>query len=162
MSDLLRMTEMTEAYAIQISGWKYPGEFALYNLPPWETMRADGWALCDPEKRKTDYRAFVTAEGQLAAFTRATFDPLGIMLGVGANPDCLSLGYGSEAIRQTVAQLADRHPGVTIYLEVRTWNKRAVRSYEKSGFVIRETVEQETYAGPGEFYRMVYGQGEPC
>lgn len=150
----LRMEEMTEVYAKEISAWRYEGEYRLYDMPPWREMVEDGWALADPDKRKSGYFAFVTEENKLAAFTRHTMETEGIMLGVGVNPDSLSMGYGSAAIGQTVTFLTERYPEREIFLDVRTWNKRAVRSYEKAGFSVRATIEQETHAGKGTFYRM--------
>ncbi|MGN0977811.1 MAG: GNAT family N-acetyltransferase, partial [Faecousia sp.] len=49
-----------------------------------------------------------------------------------------------------------RYPDKPLYLEVRTWNVRAVRCYEKAGFRIDgASFEQVTGMGPGTFYRMV-------
>lgn len=42
-----------------------------------------------------------------------------------------------------------------LYLEVRTWNIRAVKCYEKAGFQIEgEPFELTTGIGTGMFYRM--------
>ena len=43
-----------------------------------------------------------------------------------------------------------------MYLEVRTWNRRAVRCYEKAGFrIVGEPIRRTTSAGDGIFYHMV-------
>lgn len=43
-----------------------------------------------------------------------------------------------------------------MYLEVRTWNTRAVRCYEKAGFrVVGKPVKRVTLSGEGTFYHMV-------
>lgn len=40
-------------------------------------------------------------------------------------------------------------------MEVRTWNARAVRCYEKAGFqIIGEPIARTTPLGEGAFYRM--------
>lgn len=41
-----------------------------------------------------------------------------------------------------------------LHLEVRTWNKRAIRCYEAEGFKIIATKTQTTLLGTGEFYEM--------
>lgn len=152
----MQITEMTEKYAMEISEWKYADEFHIYNMPSWKEMVEDEWALTDVSKRKSDYFAFVTEDKGLVAFTRHTMQADGIMLGVGVNPKYLSLGYGSEAIKLTVEYLMVLYPSEKIFLDVRTWNKRAVRSYEKAGFIIEKTLEQETHVGNGQFFRMYY------
>ena len=49
------------------------------------------------------------------------------------------------------------YPGKTLYLEVRTWNQRAVRCYEHVGFVLDGApYTQTTGAGTDKFYRMVF------
>ena len=48
------------------------------------------------------------------------------------------------------------YPGKPLYLEVRTWNTRAVRCYEKSGFhSVGDPIEQTTPIGKGTFFHMV-------
>ncbi len=48
-----------------------------------------------------------------------------------------------------------------MYLEVRTWNQRAIACYEKAGFIIDGSViEQETMSGAGKFYRMIFNQNK--
>jgi ribosomal-protein-alanine N-acetyltransferase len=48
------------------------------------------------------------------------------------------------------------YPGKPMYLEVRTWNTRAVRCYEKAGFrVVGEPVKRVMLSGEGTFYHMV-------
>lgn len=45
--------------------------------------------------------------------------------------------------------------GKPLCLEVRTWNKRAIRCCQKSGFVINgEAHEMETLSGKSMFYQM--------
>ncbi len=47
-----------------------------------------------------------------------------------------SRGYGSEALRQMVEIIHHKHPQVkTLFIDPETGNKRAVRCYEKAGFV---------------------------
>lgn len=44
-----------------------------------------------------------------------------------------------------------------MHLEVRTWNRRAIRCYEKSGFYIDgQPFTQKTLSGEGRFFRMVH------
>lgn len=49
-----------------------------------------------------------------------------------------------------------RFPNKSIVLEVRAWNKRAIKCYQSQGFKIIEIKEIETPSGVGEFYVMKY------
>ena len=76
--------------------------------------------------------------------------------GIGVNPDCCSEGYGQQ-MTKTACEISKVLFGTKpLYLEVRTWNKRAVSCYQKAGFVIKgEPIRQTTSAGEGVFYHMV-------
>ena len=54
---------------------------------------------------------------------------------------------------ETACALSRRlFPGKPLYLEVRTWNTRAVRCYQKAGFRIDgEPIRQTTSLGEGLF-----------
>ena len=48
------------------------------------------------------------------------------------------------------------YPSKPLYLEVRTWNMRAVNCYKKAGFeIVGESFTMETLMGTGTFYRMI-------
>ena len=47
-------------------------------------------------------------------------------------------------------------PAKPLYLEVRTWNTRAVHCYEKAGsHIVGSEITQTTSIGEGVFYHMV-------
>lgn len=79
-----------------------------------------------------------------------------VFFGIGAHPDHCGQGYGTQ-MTALAWELSQRlYPGKPMYLEVRTWNTRAVRCYEKAGFrVVGEPVKRVTLSGEGTFYHMV-------
>jgi len=66
-------------------------------------------------------------------------------------PSAWDKGLGSEAARLTVACGFDRLNLETIYLGVNTENKRAIRSYERAGFVA-EGVRRKLIYRNGRYY----------
>ena len=77
--------------------------------------------------------------------------------GTSVRPDLCGQGYGQQMMKlaQTISQTL--YPGKPLYLEVRSWNRRAIRCYEKAGFVAEgEPFIQRTPIGEGEFIRMVW------
>lgn len=115
---MLTYHQTTENEKYEINDWKYSGDYAIYNNPPYE------------EQKKTG-RGF-------------------------ANPDYCSKGYGQQ-MTQTAWEISRQlFPDKPMYLEVRTWNKRAVRCYEKAGFhIVGDPIHQATSAGDGVFYHMI-------
>ena len=79
-----------------------------------------------------------------------------MFFGIGVNPDCCGKGYGQQMTRMAWEISQTLFPGKPMYLEVRTWNQRAIRCYEKAGFrIVGEPIQQTTSIGEGAFYHMV-------
>lgn len=145
---------ITEEEAKEVCSWKYPDEYACYNQPPYEELQEKGAMFCDPA-RKSNFRSFYDSE-QLIGFTNLAEEANEVYLGIAVHPDYCSQGYGSAIVELTCRISAELYPNKPIYLVVRTWNKRAIRCYEKAGFVIDgNTFEMKTYSGIGTFYRMI-------
>lgn len=66
-------------------------------------------------------------------------------------PEAWNKGLGSEAAQLTVAYGFDKINLETIYLGVNTENARAIKSYEKAGFV-REGVRRKLIYRNGRYY----------
>ena len=63
--------------------------------------------------------------------------------------------YGREMLALAYDISKSRYPDKPLYLEVRTWNTRAVKCYQRAGFHIDgEPYELTTGIGGGTFYRM--------
>jgi ribosomal protein S18 acetylase RimI-like enzyme len=103
-----------------------------------------------------DKRCFLFDGKQLVGFFNLIDEETEVFFGIGVAPDCCNKGYGREICEEALELSRELYPGKTIYLEVRTWNARAVKCYEKAGFSIDgEPIKQTTSIGEGVFYRMV-------
>ena len=145
---------ITEDEAREVCSWKYPEEYACYNQPPYEELQQKQAMFCDPVRKNNFYSYY--DGGQLIGFTNLSEEEHEVFLGIAVHPDFCNKGYGTSII-ETACQISHQlYPGKSLYLVVRTWNKRAIRCYEKAGFVIDgETFELRTYSGIGTFYRMI-------
>lgn len=151
---MLKLQQMTREDAIQICDWKYPDEYSIYDMPSYSIMETKGIALANPKSIKNYYTFY---DGEiLIGFINLLNEKDAIFLGIGVSPEECSNGYGYQILKQAIELAYSLHGNKLIYLEVRSWNKRAVRCYEKAGFEVVDTFKQETYAGQGEFYRMEY------
>lgn len=137
-----------------ICEWVYDGEYSIYNLPSYEEMKEKNLGFANPQKEKNFYTYF--DNNTLVGFTNILEEETEVFIGIGVNPDCCSKGYGQKILEIASQICAQKYPGKPLYLEVRTWNERAVRCYQKVGFVIDgDVIEQETYIGHSTFYRMI-------
>ncbi len=144
---------MTEAEKEAVCAWRYPGEYAVYNLPPYALQKAKGAGLGNPANAD-NYRSYRVGE-TLIGFTNIRAEADGVFIGVGVHPEKCSCGYGQQIMGLAVAEAQRLYPSKTVYLEVRTWNRRAIRCYEKAGFRrVGTPFTRLTGAGEGEFCRM--------
>ena len=59
-----------------------------------------------------------------------------VFIGIGVNPDLCNKHYGQRMLLITYEISKKLYPDKPLYLEVRTWNIRAVKCYQKAGFRI--------------------------
>lgn len=146
---------MTESEKEQISAWNYTGNYHIYNMPSYAEQLKQGVAFGNPKCEKNFYTYYDGNE--LIGFTNIAEEETEVFIGIGVTPTICGMGYGQKILR--IAQhIADTlYPNKPLYLEVRTWNERAIRCYQKAGFTIDgEILEQETWIGTGYFFRMIY------
>lgn len=137
----------------QICAWKYDGEYEIYNLPSYEEMKAQQIGFMNPTSEQ-NYLAF--ADGAtLVGFVNILEEATEVFIGIGANPELCNRHYGREMLALAYDISKSRYPDKPLYLEVRTWNTRAVTCYQRAGFQIDgQPHEQTTGIGDGTFYRM--------
>ena len=142
----------TEEEKILITEWKYAGEYSVYNAEPYEEQKKKGFGFANPQNH---FYSFYD-EKKLIGFINLYEEKTEVFFGIGVKPEECGKGYGSQ-MTETACKISRRlFPGKPLYLEVRTWNQRAVRCYEKAGFHIAgEPIRQTTSAGEGVFYHMI-------
>lgn len=156
---MMTLHAMTESYAKEICGWKYDGEYSVYNYPDWETCRKNKWNIADRRKLNREFRALVTQEDGrdvLCGFLRLTSEDGAINLGLGLRPDLCGRGLGVELMTIAINEYKRRFPRLALELDVRPFNKRAITCYMKSGFVVMGRFTGRTPAGETEFLHMRY------
>ncbi len=149
----MEMKPLTDRDKREICTWHYPGEYAIYDFPPYDEMVQEGDEFTAPESAGR-YLGF-WAEGALVGFVELQEEGEEVSLGIGVRPDQCGKGRGGEILRLARELSQERYPGKLLSLEVRTWNRRAIRCYESAGFSIEgEAYPLVTGVGPGLFYRM--------
>ena len=145
---------LTEEEKEMITTWKYPGDYAMYDLPNAEEMKKAQMGFYDPHKSKNYYGLHLN--DTLVGFTKILPEEKEVFIGIGIDPKQCDQGYGSLFLNKIYSLAKKRYPDKSLYLEVRSWNKRAINCYKKAGFIIAgEPFAQTTKIGIGSFYRMV-------
>lgn len=130
---------MTEAGAREILAWRYPYPYDFYNGDATEE------SLC--ELMNGNYRLvmesdelfgfYCTGKGaQVPAGHEVNAYPAGpVDMGLGMKPDKTGAGRGTEFLDFLLSEIQKRHPGQSLRLTVARFNVRAIRLYERAGFV---------------------------
>ncbi len=149
---MLTYHKTTEEEKYQITAWEYPGEYAIYNNEPYEEQKTKGYGFASA---KNNFYSFYDGAA-LVGFINLYEEETEVFFGIGVNPDCCGKGYGQQMTKTAWEISRNLFPGKRMYLEVRTWNSRAVRCYQKVGFqIVGEPICQKTSIGEGTFYHMV-------
>lgn len=155
---VFRVLPMTEEHAAEISTWQYDPPYNIYGWLPWDQMKALEIEFGDPQLRSQQYVSIVSNQHEQLLVGFAQLFPIeGVTrLGLGMRPSLCGKGYGLAFVSSIVNEARKRNPSHVIDLEVLTWNARAIRVYEKAGFVIDDTYERMTPEGTQLFHCMVY------
>ncbi|WP_319372259.1 GNAT family N-acetyltransferase [uncultured Ilyobacter sp.] len=149
----LAIGALTENYAREISCWKYPNEYSVYNFPTWSEMSKLRWAITFKEKREKEFRGFFIHKS-IVGFGQIVKGMREISIGIGIRPDLCGCGYGTRIVSLLIKECRDIDSNAIISLKVRSFNKRAINCYKKLGF--QEKAKYKTYslAGEVEFIKM--------
>lgn len=155
------LVPMNEDSARAICSWRYPEPYSVYDGNP-----ADVAYMLDP---RCHYFAVIDEVGDLAGFfcfgidaqvpgeldedERNTPDVLDV--GLGMRPDLTGRGYGLDFVMTGLAVAREAFAPAQFRLAVLTFNRRAIRVYEKAGFRPVRTFVTETDRGVCEFLKMI-------
>lgn len=134
--------------------WQYPKEYAQYDLPSYEECRRCNYAFVNPAKRH-QYHAYYEGT-QLIGFANIQEEAQEVYIGIGVHPAYCNQGYGTKLLQMVDVYCQSHFPHKLLYLEVRTWNKRAIACYQKAGFRIQgSSFTLNGKQGKATYYRMV-------
>lgn len=141
--------------AQEICKWKYEYPYDVYNYPSWDTIEKQKWAITQPQKRRDEFHS-VYAENKLTGYFRLVKHKNYYLLGLGLNPEVCGKGNGLKFVKLILSYLNFNHERYCIQLEVRDFNKRAIKCYEEAGFIQKAAYEKETPLGKDNFILMEY------
>lgn len=146
---------MTEVDAHQIASWHYPPPYDFYDF---DQDPEDLAALLDPLHWQAPYYAVFCGENELIGFFSLHQDAQDnqmVEIGLGLRPDLTGRGLGLAFLQAGLAFAQQQFFTGKWSLGVATFNQRAIRVYERAGFIPLNTFLQRTNGGTYEFLRMV-------
>ena len=125
-------TAMNISAAKAICSWKYPEPYDVYNYMSFDEAVESNSPLLNNEN-KDNYICFWENE-TLSAYINIYKKDEKIFLGIGLSPDLCGKRFGEAYLIQGIETAKSRYPDREIWVQVRSWNKRAVKCYDNCGF----------------------------
>ena len=89
---MLTYHPITEAEKEAICAWQHPGEYAMYNNPPYAEQKKHGYGFANPAN---NFYSFYDGE-TLVGFVNLSDEGGEVFFGIGAHPDHCGQGYGTQ------------------------------------------------------------------
>ena len=152
----LKLEILTKDHAKQIYCWKYEEIYSIYNFPDWDTLNKQRQGITIEEKRKNEFTAVIDESNNLCGYIRFIENRDFVLVGLGLKPSLCGQGLGTILMELLKNECKKRYGSKKIALEVRSFNKRAIKCYEKAGFEITDVYQKDTLIGSDEFIKMEY------
>jgi ribosomal-protein-alanine N-acetyltransferase len=141
---------MDQRDAEAISRWRYDEPYSFYD---WTADEDDLALLLDPRAR--DGRFFSAyGDGELVGFFELRVESGDVVVGLGLRPDLTGRGLGRGFLESGLAFARELFGERRFRLSVATFNERAIRVYERCGFVRGRVYLHHTNGGIHEFLEM--------
>ncbi|QNR07890.1 GNAT family N-acetyltransferase [Macrococcoides canis] len=146
----IKIQKLSQCHAEEIANeWKYEGIYKFYDATEDEE---DYQELISQELRGERYFE-VLSEGQLIGFFVVNDSiPKVVDYGLGMKPELTGHGNGKIFIKKTIQYILENYDVEKITLSVALFNNRAIKCYEKCGFIKEKEFTMETN---GSLYRFV-------
>ena len=138
-----------------ICSWKYPEPYDVYNYMSFDEAVKTNSPLLKGEN-KDNYICFWEGE-ILTAYINIYKKNEMIFLGIGLSPDYCGKGLGKTYLNQGIETAKTRYPGKEIWVQVRSWNTKAIKCYESCGFAEKyKEIIKDRFGNDEEFVFMCW------
>ena len=144
---------MNAQYADDIVSWHYDGVYSFYDMAADED---DLRIFMDTENWQKVTKAILNKDDELVGWASFYAENDDFRLSLGLRPDLTGRGLGKELVSECVsyARLHYKSAGHTIRLAVALFNQRAIKVYQRVGFVETKKIVRDTHIGPVNFVEM--------
>lgn len=142
---LFHVKQMNAFYARSIAYWKYDGIYDFYNLDYSEELikellNGQYVAVTGTNEELIGFYCYGSPAQLMSGLHAGVYEHSNaIDFGLGMRPDLTGQGLGPDFVRAGIYYAKQHFYGDMIRLVVALFNKRAIRAYEKAGFIKGKT-----------------------
>ena len=142
---------MGQLEAIAIAGWHYEPPYSFYD---WSADSDDAALLLGEDTREGRFFSAFDEDNALVGFFEFQVKGDDVVVGLGLRPDLTGRGLGRQFLEAGMFFAQERFRPARFTLSVASFNKRAIRVYERAGFAPLRTFDHETNGGVHRFLEM--------
>jgi len=145
---------MNQEYANDIvSNWHYDDVYSFYDMAGDED---DLRILTDTNNWRENIRAVLNEDDELVGWASFYTENDEFWLSLGLRPDLTGQGLGVEFVSECVRHAITHYSPIndTIKLAVALFNQRAIKVYQRAGFIETNKTIRDTHVGQVEFLEM--------
>lgn len=145
---------MEEEYANSIiNNWHYDNVYSFYDM---KADQDDLKIFTDKANWKNVIFAVLNKNDELIAWSSFYLENEVVWLALGLKPELTGKGFGEEFVSDCIRFIkSNSHLNrKTIKLEVAFFNRRAIKVYERVGFVESDRIVKSTHIGKIDFLQM--------
>jgi ribosomal-protein-alanine N-acetyltransferase len=146
-----KIAPMTQSEAVAVTRWRYPDPYSFYD---WTADPDDAALLLDSKGRKGRFFSVRDEQGELVGFFEFQQKGKDVVIGLGLHPDLTGRGLGREFLESGMVFAQRRFKPERFRLSVASFNKRAIKVYERAGFNMTRAFDHETNGGVYRFIEM--------
>ncbi len=141
---------MNEMYANDIADWHYEGVYSFYD------MAADAHDLMDTKNGRDIIKAVLNEDAELVGWAAFYTENDEFRLSLYLRPDLTGQGLGEEFVAECVNYAISHYQLTkhTIKLAVALFNQRAIKVYQRVGFIETNKIIRDTHIGRLDFIEM--------
>jgi ribosomal-protein-alanine N-acetyltransferase len=144
---------MTEKFANDIANWHYNDLYSFYDMA---ADQDDLKIFMDSKNWQNTIRAVLNENDELIGWASFYTENDEFWLSLGLRPDLTGQGLGEEFVTQCVRYVISQYKLIkhVIKLDVALFNKRAIKVYQKVGFIETKKTVRNTPTGQVDFIEM--------
>src|SRR2546429_6711353 len=147
-----KIAPMSQADAVAVARWHYPDSYSFYD---WTADNEDAALLLDAERRKGRFFSMQDEKGKLVGFFELRKLGNDVVIGLGLHPELTGRGLGGDFLEAGIAVAHRKFKPTRFRLSVATFNKRAIKVFDRAGFTTTRSFDHETDAPMQHFLHVI-------